>query len=87
MRHVSLGLPEHVTLDGCRHGGMTELSDSDLTEQGEMSLSGHKSPQAKRRYVKRTEVQRLRSARKRRAWIEERKEAGSQNGRRRAESE
>ena len=81
------GLGEHVTLDACRHGGMTELSDSDLTEQAEMSLSGHKSPQAKRRYVKRTETQRLNAARKRRAWVEERKEIRSQNARRHTVSE
>lgn len=84
-RHASLG--EHVTLDACRHGGMTELGDSDLTEQGEMALSGHKNPQTARRYVKRTETQRLRAARKRRAWVEERKEVGSQNVARRAKSE
>lgn len=33
-------------------GGMTELADSDLTEEQEMSLSGHSTPDAKRRYVK-----------------------------------
>jgi integrase len=81
------GLGEHVTLDACRHGGMTELGDSDLTEQAEMALSGHKNPQTTRRYVKRTETQRLNAARKRRAWVEERKEAVSQNEQRRAESE
>jgi hypothetical protein len=63
------GLPEHVTMTGCRHGGMTELGDAELTEQGVMSLSGHRSPEAARGYVKKTEAQRLAAARKRRAWV------------------
>jgi len=60
----------HVTLDACRHGGMTELGDAELTEQGVMSLSMHKTPQAARLYVKRTEQQRASAARKRRRWVE-----------------
>ncbi len=67
------GLPSWLTLDACRHGGMTELADSDLTEEQEMSLSGHTTPDAKRRYVKRTDAQRLTAARKRRAWVQEQK--------------
>lgn len=74
------GLPKHVTLTACRHGGMTELGDAELTEQGIMALSAHSTPDAARGYVKRTERQRLAAARKRRAWVEqERIEAGSQN--------
>lgn len=65
------GLPSQLTLDSCRHGGMTELADSDLTEQQEMSMSGHTTPDAKRRYAKRTESQRLVALRKRRAWRQE----------------
>ena len=49
---------------------MTELGDADLTEQGVMTLSGHKTPQAARLYVKRTERQRISAARKRRQWVE-----------------
>jgi integrase len=64
------GLAEHVTLDACRHGGMTELGDAELAEQGVMALSGHKTPEAARLYVKRTERQRLRAAVKRRTWVE-----------------
>ena len=85
------GLPEHVTMTACRHGGMTELGDAELTEQGVMSLSGHRSPDAARGYVKRTDVQRLSAARKRRAWVLELERLGtrvrmntgskSQNGR------
>jgi hypothetical protein len=81
------GLAEHVTLDACRHGGLTEIGDSDLSETDEMSLSGHRTPEAKRRYIKRTEAQRLRAARRRRAWVEEQKGAECQNEPRKAVSE
>lgn len=60
------GLPDWLTLDACRHGGMTEIGDDDLTESQEMSLSGHKTPDAKRRYVKKTDAQRLLAQQKRR---------------------
>lgn len=64
------GLGSYVTLDACRHGGMTELGDAEVTEQGVMALSSHKTPQAARLYQKRTERQRLAAARRRRAWVE-----------------
>jgi hypothetical protein len=71
-------LPTHVTLTACRHGGMTELGDAKLTEQGIITLSAHTTPDAARGYVKKTERQRLAAARKRRAWVEqERIEAGT----------
>ncbi len=78
------GLPMDLTLAACRHGGLTELGDADLTEQGVMALSGHRTPEAARLYVKRTETQRVTAARKRRVWVEsgskdERSEAESQN--------
>lgn len=63
-------LPQHVTLEACRHGGMTELGDFELTEQEIMSLSGHVTPAAARLYVKRTERQRLQAAVKRRDGVE-----------------
>ncbi len=63
-------LASDLTLAACRHGGLTELGDAELTEQGVMALSGHKTPEAARLYVKRTEIQRVTAARKRRAWIE-----------------
>ncbi len=83
------GIPEHVTMTACRHGGMTELGDAELTEQGVMSLSGHRSPEAARGYVKKTDTQRLAAARKRRAWVLnlEHAENESQNGYQSAESE
>jgi hypothetical protein len=83
------GLPEHVTMTACRHGGMTELGDAELTEQGVMSLSGHRSPDAARGYVKKTDVQRLAAARRRRAWVLELEHARneSQNEQQKGESE
>jgi hypothetical protein len=59
-----------LTLAACRHGGLTELGDAELTEQAIMSLSDHATPQAARLYVKKTEQQRTAAARKRRAWVE-----------------
>lgn len=63
-------LGPHVTLDACRHGGMTELGDSGATEAETMAASMHKTPNAARLYVKRTEAQRATAARKRRTLIE-----------------
>ena len=62
-------LGSHVTLDACRHGGMTELGDAEINEQGVMALSGHRTPQAARVYVKRNDTQRRLAARRRRAWV------------------
>ncbi len=83
------GLPEHITMTACRHGGMTELGDAELTEQGVMSLSGHRTPDAARGYVKKTDVQRLAAAKKRRAWVQklEHPQNESQNEPRIRESE
>ena len=83
------GISEHVTMTACRHGGLTELGDAQLTEQEEMSLSGHTSPDALRRYIKRTEKQRLSATRKRRAWVlqEEHVRNESQNEGRKLKSE
>jgi hypothetical protein len=63
------GLGAHVTLDACRHGGLTELGDAGATEFEGMAASMHKTPQALRLYVKRSEQQRKVAARKRRAHI------------------
>ena len=62
--------PSSRPISACRHGGLTELGDAELTEQGVMALSGHKTPEASRLYVKRTETQRTAAARKRRAWVD-----------------
>lgn len=67
---AAAGLPDHVTLDACRHGGLTELGDAEVTEAEGMATSGHTTPSAYRGYVKKTSAQRLSAARKRRAWRE-----------------
>jgi hypothetical protein len=71
----SARLPDHVTLAACRHGGMTELGDAEITEQGIMALSGHRTPHAARIYVKRTEKQRLAASVQRRRFLESEREA------------
>lgn len=63
------GLGNHVTLDACRHGGLTELGDAGATEFEGMAASMHKTPQALRLYVKRSEAQRISGARKRRRLV------------------
>ena len=49
-----LGLPSSFTLDACRHGGMTELEEAELTDGQGRALSAHKSQQAYAGYAKRT---------------------------------
>jgi integrase len=48
------GLP-HLTLDACRHGGMTELEEAELTEGQGRALSAHKTGTNYRRYAKLTD--------------------------------
>jgi hypothetical protein len=66
------GIGSHVTLDACRHGGITEHGDAGATEAETMAMSMHKTPNASRLYVKRTEAQRIAASRKRRRLIENR---------------
>lgn len=66
-------LPAYVTLEACRHGGMTELGDCGQTERQIMSLSGHVTPRAARLYIKRTASQRLTAATRRRDLIDGKK--------------
>jgi hypothetical protein len=47
------GLPSTFTLDACRHGGMTELEEAELTDGQGRALSAHKS-RAYEGYAKRT---------------------------------
>lgn len=63
-------LPATFTLEACRHGGMTELGDSELTEQQVMTLSTHATPDAARLYVKRNERQEVAAANKRRDYVD-----------------
>jgi len=64
------GLPQHVTLVACCHGGMTEPGDAGLSEPQIMSLSAYETPAAARVYVKRTALQRVTAPRKRRQFVE-----------------
>jgi integrase len=77
---IAAGLPDYVTFDACRHGGMTELGDVDATEAQIMAVSGHSSPDAARRYIKRTERQQLAAVRKRRAAIAAAKKEKDEKG-------
>jgi hypothetical protein len=54
---------------------MTELGDAEITEQGIKALSGHRTTQAAREYVKRTERQRLAATAQRRRFLESEHEA------------
>jgi hypothetical protein len=61
-----LELPEFFTLDSCRHGGMTELEEAELTDGQGRALSAHRS-KAYEGYAKRTEKRALAATRKRHA--------------------
>ena len=62
-----LGLSSTFTLDACRHGGMTELEEAELTDGQGRALSAHKSQQAYEGYAKRTMERALSATRKRHA--------------------
>jgi integrase len=63
-------LGSHVTLDACRHGGLTEAADAGATDQGMRALSGHKTTAALRVYLKETAVQRMVASHQRREHVE-----------------
>jgi hypothetical protein len=73
MQHIvqrmrkKLGLPNTFTFDACRHGGMTELEEAELTEGQGRALSAHRTSQAYAGYAKRTEARLLAATRKRHA--------------------
>jgi hypothetical protein len=58
-------LPSSFTLDACRHGGLTELEEAELTDGQGRALSAHKSQQAYEGYAKRTMERALSATRKR----------------------
>ena len=60
-----IGLPSTFTLDACRHGGMTELEEAELTDGQGRALSGHKTKQAYIGYAKPTMERALVATRKR----------------------
>jgi hypothetical protein len=41
-----IGLPAEFTLDACRHGGMTELEEAELTEGQVRARSAHRTKRA-----------------------------------------
>jgi hypothetical protein len=59
------GLPPTFTLDACRHGGMTELEEAELTDGQGRALSGHRTKRAYEGYAKRTMERALPATRKR----------------------
>jgi hypothetical protein len=61
-------LPSTFTLDACRHGGMTELEEAELTDGQGRALSAHKS-RAYEGYAKRTMERALAATRKRHAHL------------------
>jgi hypothetical protein len=73
MQHIvqrmrqKLNLPEYFTFDACRHGGMTELEEAELTEGQGRALSAHRTSQSYAGYAKRTEARMLAATRKRHA--------------------
>jgi hypothetical protein len=73
MQHIvqrmreKLKLPSYFTLDACRHGGMTELEEAELTDGQGRALSTHKTQQSYEGYAKRTAKRMLSATRKRHA--------------------
>jgi len=65
---AKLDLPSTFTLDACRHGGMTELEEAELTDGQGRALSAHSS-KAYDGYAKRTEKRALAATRKRHAHV------------------
>jgi hypothetical protein len=63
------GVSELFTLDACRHGGMTELEEAELTDGQGRALSGHKTAQSYRGYAKETMQRALAATRKRHAHL------------------
>jgi integrase len=62
---TAAGLPAKVQFRGMRHGGLTEMGDSEATDQEMMSLSGHTDRATLKVYSKRTASQARSGARKR----------------------
>jgi hypothetical protein len=60
-----IGLPDTFTLDACRHGGLTELEEAELTDGQGRALSTHKTQQSYEGYAKRTAARMLSATRKR----------------------
>ncbi|UPT99294.1 hypothetical protein J4G48_0015115 [Bradyrhizobium barranii subsp. apii] len=63
------GVPGHFTLDACRHGGMTELEEAELTDGQGRALSMHSTQRSYEGYAKRTQARMLGATRKRHAHV------------------
>lgn len=63
------GVPDHFSLDACRHGGMTELEEAGLTDGQGRALSGHRSRRAYEGYAKATMERAVEATRKRRGRV------------------
>jgi hypothetical protein len=61
------GIDPLITFTSFRHGGLTELGDSELTDAQIRAVSRHKSAKVLTRYVKRTQKQIVDATMKRRA--------------------
>jgi hypothetical protein len=79
MRKKIDGVSDLFLLDACRHGGMTELEEAELTDGQGRALSGHKTAQAYRGYAKETMVRALAATRKRHAHLLAQKEFDQHN--------
>jgi hypothetical protein len=62
-------LPAEFTLDACRHGGMTELEEAELTEGQGRALSAHRTRESYAGYAKRTAPRILSATKKRHAHV------------------
>jgi hypothetical protein len=75
-----IGLPTKFTLDACRHGGMTELEEAELTEGQGRALSAHRTKESYAGYAKRTASRMLSATRKRHAhWLANQSATSVQN--------
>jgi hypothetical protein len=75
-----IGLPAEFTLDACRHGGMTELEEAELTEGQGRALSAHRTKESYAGYAKRTAPRILSATRKRHAhWLANQSATSIQN--------
>ncbi|CAN7332925.1 hypothetical protein LJR245_001813 [Rhizobium leguminosarum] len=81
IRKIDKRVPEGFSLDKCRHGGMTELEESGLTEGQGRSLSKHKTASAYRGYAKETEKRVLEATKKRFGRSEQQKNMNEIKGR------
>jgi hypothetical protein len=74
------GVSTLFMLDACRHGGMTELEEAELTEGQGGALLGHRTAQAYRGYAKKTMQRALAATRKRRAHLLAQRQLEEQSG-------